>query len=169
MQVSTPASTDLEERARTLLADCKHSRDRPYIPEAQSKVVKATIGGDPKVSCGGYFGEKGHTHRFQQEQGNVRHAPNVSLVPETEKYSALMTSLLHEVYRADDASKHDRSLFRSALARNDAQERADWLRDDLRDDPALSALLRRFGKIEAEIERRHSKLKWRSPSGNLHK
>lgn len=65
-----------------------------------------------------------------------------------------MTSILHDVYHAGGGSEHY----------GDVEERMDRLRDD----PVLSALLRRFGEIEAEIERRHSaKLKWRKPNDNL--
>lgn len=164
MQVLTAASTDLEERARTLLPEYKGSSDQPCSPEAQSKVSKASVVEDPKLSCDGCCSERENTRCFQQGQGNVRLVDNVSLAAETEKCSALMTYLLHDVFKAGDGSKYDRSLFSSLLARSGGEERTDWLCDD----PVLSALLRRFGEIEAEIERRHSaKLKWCKPNGNL--
>lgn len=176
MQVSTPASAasphaalarpaahgcDLEERAWKLLTDHKRSSGRPCILEAQNllsfpNVAKASIGEDPKRSSGGWFGERGNTYPFQQQHGrrsgNVRHVDNVSLAPETEKGSTRTTALLHDTYQAGDVSKHDRTLFSSVLARSGAEERTDGLGDD----PVLSALLRRFGEIQAEIERRHS-------------
>lgn len=159
-QVSIPASADVEERAWTVLTDYQRSSDQTCIPGAQShrlsfsNVAKASIGGNPKPSSVGCFGERGNINPFQQEHG--RHIDNVSLAPETENCTTLMTYLLHGVHQACDGSKHDRRL----------EEQTEWLRDD----PVLSALLRRFDEVEAEVEKRHSaELKWRKPNSDLGK
>lgn len=155
MQVSTPASADLEERARTLLTDCKHFSDCSRFSGAQSNLLscpsvgKACIEKGSKLDCGGCVGERGNAHCFRQEHGrqsgNVRPVDNENLAPKTGKSSALMTSLLHGVYQAGDGSEPDHSLL------SGAEEWPDWLRND----PMLSALFRRFDEIGTEIERRH--------------
>lgn len=159
--MSIPSSADLEERAWTLFTYYKRS-DRPCVLEAPSNplsfpnVVKASTGEDPALSSGGSFGERGNTDPFQQEHGHQsgdgRHVDKVNLALETDKCLTLMTSLLHDGYQTGDESKHAPTLFSSVSARSGAEKWTDWLRDD----PVLSALLRRFGEIETEIERRHS-------------
>ena len=149
--MSTAAPADLEERARTLLTKYKCLSARPCIPEAQT-VAKVSIGEDPELSCDGCFGERRNPRRFLQDQGNVRGVDSVTLAAEKRKCSVPMSSLLDDVCRAGDGNKCGGSLFSSVLARSGSGERTEWLRDD----PVLSALLRRFAKIEAEIERRHS-------------
>lgn len=153
MQVSTP-SADLEERARTLLADHKqprHSGDRPCVAGARSNLsfpnaAKASIGEDLKLSSYGCFGEKVATCAFQEhgrQSGGVRHVGNVNLAPATENCSTRTISLIHDIYEAGDGSTYDHTC--------GDEERTDWLCDD----PVLPALLHRFCEIEAEIERRH--------------
>lgn len=157
------------------------SSDRPRILEAQSDLLSLpdiaevsmgedggevqrfllhkNVSGEPKHSIGWfydeYLGEKENACRFQPKRGrqtaNARNVDNVSVVPETETFSAHMDSLLHK-HKDGVGNKCVCSLLSSELVCGGAQERTDWLRED----PVLSALLHRFGEIETELKRRCS-------------
>jgi len=123
--------------------------------ELQSPLVLNGAWEEPKRSVEAFEElprENKHAHLFQRECGsqseNFRKI-DLSPTPHSQIDPA------QKICEGADSRKCDRTLFSFSLDDTGTQGRIGWSGDD----PVLSALLRRFGEIKAEIERRHSTIR----------
>ncbi len=160
-QVSTQGSAGVEERAWMLLNNQEELPANTDIISVLSSGCKEmrrplALNGaleDPKHSVQAFEAlqrEKKHADLFQRECGSQpEHFENIglSLTPRSH-----IDPVQNTKCEDGHGRKCDRTLFRSSLDDAGAHGRIGWSGSD----PVLSALLRRFGEIEAEIQRRHS-------------